>query len=42
LDLPENLEPIVILTLGYPADQVNLDRHNEQRKSLDEIVQWEF
>lgn len=41
LQLPENIEPIVILTLGYPDNEVNLERHATQRKSIDEIVKWE-
>ncbi len=38
LNLPENLEVIVLLALGYPADE---NRHIEKkRKSLEEIVSW--
>jgi len=38
LNLPENLEPIVLLPIGYPKGE----RLTEiKRKSLDEIVSWE-
>jgi nitroreductase len=40
LDLPGNLEPIVILPLGYPADEADADRHNEKRKPLSEVVTY--
>jgi nitroreductase len=37
LELPDNLEPIVLIPLGYPGDgPVPL----KKRKSLDEIVTW--
>ena len=38
LTLPDHLEPVVILSLGYPLDQVNPDRHTEKRKPIGEIV----
>ncbi len=41
LGLPEHIEPIVLLPLGYPADQGDPNRHNSQRKPLEEIVKWE-
>lgn len=37
LDLPEHLEPIALLPLGYPIDQ---EVRAKKRKSLDEIVSW--
>lgn len=38
LELPDNLEPMVLLPVGYPKG----DRLAEiKRKSLDEIVSWE-
>lgn len=40
LNLPAYIEPVVILTLGYPAYNVNPDRHSVQRKPLEEIVKW--
>lgn len=39
LDLPENLEIIVLLALGYPADDSK--QPEKKRKSLEEIVSWE-
>lgn len=41
LKLPENIEPIVILPLGYPADEVDVNRHEKLRKKIDEVVSWE-
>ena len=40
LELPDHLEPMVLLPLGYPLDQVNPDRHSEKRKPLSEIVTY--
>ncbi|MDP4228060.1 MAG: nitroreductase family protein, partial [Bacteroidota bacterium] len=42
LDLPENIEPVVILPLAYPADKPDVNRHENQRKPLDKIVKYEF
>ncbi len=41
LDLPENLEPAVVLPIGYPTDSPKPERHDNLRKGLDEIVHWE-
>lgn len=41
LNLPENLEPAVIIPLGYPEDEPDLLRHDQRRKSLFELVVWE-
>ncbi|MCK4880873.1 MAG: nitroreductase family protein [Bacteroidales bacterium] len=40
LKLPEYLEPVVILPLGYPLDETDSERHNEKRKPLSEIVSY--
>jgi nitroreductase len=40
LRLPEHLEPVVILPLGYPMDTGNPERHAEKRKPLEEIVTY--
>ncbi|MEN8157223.1 MAG: nitroreductase family protein [Bacteroidota bacterium] len=40
LGIPEHLEPSVILSLGYPLDKVDPDRHGEKRKPLSEIVTY--
>lgn len=36
--LPENVEPIAILPIGYPAD--GIDAPAKKRKELSEIVRW--
>jgi nitroreductase len=41
LDLPDHIEPVVILPLGYPDDAVNTKRHASKRKALSEIVVYE-
>lgn len=38
LPLEENLEPIVILPIGYPQD--SQEKGNRKRKSLEEITAW--
>lgn len=40
MNLPDNLEPVVILPLGYPAENQDTIRHT-QRKSIEAIVHWE-
>ena len=40
LGLPDHMEPMVLLPLGYPLDTVNADRHSEKRKPLAEIVSY--
>lgn len=41
LDLPENLEPVVILPLGYPGDSADTERHSAKRKPLEDVVRYE-
>lgn len=41
MDLPEGVEPIALLPIGYPADETDVNRHEKLRKPLDEIVHWE-
>lgn len=41
MELPEGVEPIALLPIGYPADETNENRHDKLRKPLDEIVHWE-
>jgi nitroreductase len=38
LQLPEGVEPIAIIPLGYPADQPDTTRHGVKRKKLDDII----
>jgi len=40
LKLPAHLEPVVILPVGYPLDDVDPDRHDDKRKPLTEIVTY--
>lgn len=40
LNLPDHLEPIVFLPLGYPDVQPDPERHKEKRKPLNEIVRY--
>jgi nitroreductase len=41
LNLPDYIEPVIILPLGYPDDSADIDRHTSKRKALDEIVVYE-
>ena len=41
LNLPEHLEPVVFLPLGYPDQETDINRHETKRKPLKEIVSWE-
>jgi len=41
LNLPSNLEPAVILPVGYPLDSADPDRHGVKRKPIGEIVSYE-
>jgi len=42
MNLPAYIEPIVILPLAYPDDHPDLNRHITGRKTLKDLVQWEF
>ena len=41
LGLPDGVEPIALLPLGYPADEADVNRHEQLRKPLSETVHWE-
>jgi len=41
LSLPENIEPIAIIPLGYPNDKSDPDRHDTKRMPMNDIVHWE-
>jgi len=41
LNLPSDLEPAVILPVGYPLDSTDPDRHVVKRKHIDKIVSFE-
>lgn len=41
-DLPDNLEPINILVIGYSTEKAaSIERHEQMRISLDELVSFE-
>jgi nitroreductase len=40
LQLPANIEPVVLLPLAYPADSPDVNRHEKTRKSIQEITKW--
>ncbi len=40
-NLPDHIEPIALLPVGYPADEVDTNRHDTKRKTIDEIVHFE-
>lgn len=41
LNLPKNIEPAVMLPVGYPADKTDPDRHDTKRKNKEEIIRWQ-
>ncbi len=41
LDLPGHMEAIALIPLGYPAKEVNVDRHDEKRRPLSELTRWQ-
>lgn len=41
-DLPEFIEPAIILSLGYPVNNPDTSRHTGKRKKLDDIVHREI
>ncbi|NLI61622.1 MAG: nitroreductase, partial [Clostridiales bacterium] len=41
LELPEDMEVIALLPIGYPQEESDEERHNRQRKPLDQIVGWD-
>jgi nitroreductase len=40
-NLPEHIEPIALVPIGYPVDSTDTNRHNTKRKKIDDIVSWE-
>jgi nitroreductase len=40
LDLPFQVEAMVILAIGYPDDSTNINRHSTLRLPLEKIVLW--
>ncbi len=41
LNLPDHVEPVVILPLGYPDDTTDVNRHSTKRKPLGDLVVFE-
>ena len=41
LNLPEHIEPIAILPIGYPTDETNTERHETKRKTTTDVVYFE-
>lgn len=41
LNLPSNLEPIVLLPIGYPSDEDAFEQKEKLRKPLNDIVIWD-
>lgn len=41
LNLPEGIEPIALIPIGYPSDPSVFENNMAKRKTIDEIVKWE-
>lgn len=41
LDLPENLEPVALIPIGYPNEVNDPNRHESKRKPYYEFIHWE-
>jgi nitroreductase len=41
LKLPDHMEPVVLMPVGYPLDRVDPDRHIKKRKPLSEIISYQ-
>ena len=39
--LPENIEPVAIIPIGYPVEPGDPARHGSTRKSFTEFIHWE-
>jgi len=40
LNLPYQLEPMVLIPIGYPDEGKDPQRHRDQRKPLEQLVTW--
>ncbi|MCK5822622.1 MAG: nitroreductase family protein [Bacteroidales bacterium] len=40
LMLPDGIEPVALIPLGYPAEEADTNRHQKLRKSFNKIVHW--
>lgn len=41
MNLPSHIEPIALIPIGYPDDSKSPNRHDNDRKTIKEIVHWE-
>ena len=41
LNLPDNMEVMALLPLGYPAKEPDINRHDTLRHDLSDIVSWD-
>lgn len=41
LHIPEYIEPVALLPLGYPEKASDPNRHQDRRKTLEDIVNWD-
>lgn len=39
-DIPENLEPVALLAVGYPGEDATPSAMHEKRNSMEEMVYW--
>lgn len=41
LNLPDHIEPLAIIPIGYPNDATEPNRHSVKRKPMHDIIHWE-
>ena len=40
LDLPDHLEPVILLPIGHPEEPLSVAAHRSPRQPLENLVQW--
>ncbi|TCK88012.1 nitroreductase [Natranaerovirga hydrolytica] len=40
LELPRSMEVVALLPVGYPLNESDIERHQTQRKTINEIISW--
>lgn len=40
-NLPEHMEPVALIPVGYPNDSADINRFDSKRKKITEMVSWE-
>ena len=40
LDLPDHLEPVILLPIGHPEEPLSVAAHRSPRQPLEHLVQW--